>query len=68
MFERVKPCNTCPFLLGGDGLRLLGEERATEIADSLRGDQTFSCHSDIDKPEKDRQHCVGAIPAQAGRG
>jgi len=33
MFERVKPCRTCPFLLGGDGLRRLGRERAEEIVD-----------------------------------
>jgi len=61
MFDRVKPCRTCPFLIGGDGLRYLGEDRAVEIADSLLNDQNFSCHSDIDKPEPQRQHCVGAM-------
>lgn len=61
MFDRKKPCKTCPFLTNGDGLRHLGEERAQEIADSLMGDCTFSCHDDLELLELKRQHCVGAM-------
>lgn len=61
MFDRKKPCPTCPFRTGGRGLRKLGCRRAQEIADALLNDQTFTCHDDISRPEQDRQHCVGAM-------
>lgn len=60
MFNRTKPCKTCPFRTNGDALRLLGRERAQEISDSLLEDGTFSCHDDIDLQESKRQHCAGA--------
>lgn len=60
MFNRKKPCRTCPFRTDENGLRHIGEERAQEIADCLLGDKTFICHNDIDKDESDKQHCVGA--------
>ena len=60
-FKRVKPCKTCPFRLDGEALRYLGEDRAWEIVDCLQGDGTFSCHDDIDLPERERSHCVGAM-------
>lgn len=61
MFDRKKACKTCPFRTGKNALRHLGEDRAQEIADALMGDQTFTCHDDIDKPDRDKQHCVGAM-------
>lgn len=62
MFERVKPCKTCPFLTGGEGLRHLGTDRAAEIVHSVRDRQeTFTCHDDLPKPESKRQHCVGVM-------
>ena len=61
MFDRIKPCKTCPFLTVC-GLRHLGADRAEEIVVSIRDHQeTFTCHSDLDKPEHKRQHCVGAM-------
>ncbi len=61
MFNRTKPCNTCPFRTGENGLRLLGRDRAREIAYSLLEDGSFSCHDDIDLQELKRQHCAGAV-------
>lgn len=61
MFNRTHPCKTCPFRLEKPAVRFLGRERAEEIVDSLLDDKTFTCHSDLDKPEKDKQHCVGAM-------
>lgn len=61
MFERKKPCTTCPFRIGGEALRFLGRERAEEIVDSItNGDGTFTCHDDLPKPKSERQHCAGA--------
>ncbi len=60
MFDRKKPCKTCPFRTNGDAVRFLGEERAQEIADSLMSDCSFTCHDDLDLPEDNRQHCAGA--------
>ncbi|WP_413432632.1 hypothetical protein [Crateriforma spongiae] len=61
MFDRKKPCQTCPFRVGGKALRHLGFELAEEIAESLMSDQTFTCHDDINKPDSKKQHCVGAM-------
>lgn len=61
MFDRIKPCESCPFRLGGKAVRHLGERRALEIAATLEGDKNFTCHGDLDKPEAARQHCVGAM-------
>lgn len=61
MFGRKKPCSTCPFRMDEKAVRYLGEERAQEIADSLLGDATFTCHDDLELPDSERQHCVGAI-------
>ena len=61
MFDRKKPCPSCPFRTGEKAVRYLGEERAREIADSLLGDATFTCHDDIDLSKSKRQHCVGAM-------
>ncbi len=46
MFDRKKPCKTCPFRTDENALRYLGEERAKEIVDSLIDDCTFTCHDD----------------------
>ena len=42
-------------------MRFLGEDRAVEIVDCLLGEGTFTCHDDISKPDRDKQHCVGAM-------
>lgn len=60
MFDRAKPCKTCPFRKQG-GLIGLGEEKASEIVSALLNDQTFTCHDDIDLPSLKRNHCVGAM-------
>lgn len=60
MFDRKRPCTTCPFLTGRSGLRYLGRSRAEEIATALLRDWSFTCHSDLEKPESERQHCAGA--------
>ena len=60
MFDRVRPCPSCPFRLGGEAIRFLGSDRASEIADSLFADASFTCHDDLEKPAVKRQHCVGA--------
>lgn len=60
MFERKKPCKTCPFRKDAGGIRYLGTDRATEIADSLLRGESFTCHDDLDKPAKARNHCAGA--------
>ena len=60
MFDRTKPCKTCPFRTDENALRYLGEKRAQEIVDSLLGDKSFTCHDDIDLDDKKKQHCVGA--------
>jgi hypothetical protein len=62
MFDRVKPCKTCPFRTDENGLRHLGYDRAVEIVDSIRDrDQTFTCHDDLGKPRREVQHCAGAL-------
>ena len=61
MFNRIKPCKSCPFRTNKHAVRFLGERRAREIVDSLLGDQSFTCHDDLDLPQSDRQHCVGAM-------
>lgn len=62
MFDRIKPCKTCPFLTGGEGLRHLGKKRAEGIVRSVRDRQeTFTCHDDLGKAESERQHCVGIM-------
>lgn len=62
MFDRDKPCKTCPFRIDKNGLRHLGTERAEEIVEAVVDrQQTFTCHDDIDKPQRDRQHCVGVM-------
>lgn len=63
------PCAKCPFK-DGDWLR---EDRRQEIADALKGDQTFFCHSTVDYETEveddhegdglvtsDSRECVGA--------
>lgn len=61
MFDRIKPCKTCPFRTNDDGLRFLGATRAEEISNALIHGDYFTCHDDIDKPKRKRQHCVGAM-------
>lgn len=65
MFARIIPCNTCPFRITGLGgtspIRNLGYEHAEEIVESFQAGKTFTCHSDIEKSESDRQHCVGVM-------
>ncbi len=61
MFDRLKPCKTCPFRTDEHAVRYLGEDRAQEIVDSLMSDCSFTCHDDLDSPERERQHCVGAM-------
>ncbi len=61
MLNRKVPCKTCPFRITPSGLRGLGTERAEEIAESLLRGESFTCHSDLDKPAKSRNQCVGAM-------
>lgn len=61
MLDRKIPCKTCPFRTTKSGLRGLGTERAEEIAESLSRGESFTCHSDLDKPAKRRNQCVGAM-------
>lgn len=61
MLTRKIPCGTCPFRTTPDGLRGLGTERAQEIAESLLRGESFTCHSDLDKQERNRNQCVGAM-------
>lgn len=62
MFDRTKPCKSCPFRTGPEALRFLGRDRAEDIVESLVDrQQTFTCHDDIGLPERKRQHCVGAM-------
>ena len=57
MFDRNVPCSTCPFRrVGEHAIRGLGCRRATEIAECLKNDGTFTCHSDVNG----KDHCVGA--------
>lgn len=62
----TSPCANCPFK-DGDWLR---EDRRKEIADSLKNDQAFFCHSTVDyesdedgvdgEVTSDSRECVGA--------
>jgi hypothetical protein len=61
MFNRKRPCKTCPFRTGGQAVRGLHPARAEEIADTLLSDGSFTCHDDLDAPESKRNHCVGAM-------
>jgi hypothetical protein len=69
MFKMKRPCDQCPFRHDVRGF--LSEDRATEIADALLSDQTFSCHKTVDYSNEDEdgfsagdthnsQHCAGA--------
>lgn len=66
-FDLKRPCPGCPFGTGPKSVRRLGEARAQEIVDALRGDASFSCHETVDysreKPREthDTQHCAGAM-------
>ncbi len=60
-FDRIKPCKTCPFRTDENALRHLGNCRAQEIADCIESDGSFTCHDDKDKPDRERNHCVGAM-------
>lgn len=61
MLNRKVPCKTCPFRTATNGLRGLGTERAEEIAESLLRGESFTCHSDLGKPAKSRNQCVGSM-------
>lgn len=65
-FNLKRPCDNCPFR--NDKPFYLNPERAEEIADSLLGDKSFSCHKtngfddDGDAVETDEsEHCAGAM-------
>ncbi len=61
-FERKRPCKTCPFRTDETGLRHLGTERATEIVEACaEHGESFTCHSDLSKPEAKRNQCVGMM-------
>ena len=55
------PCKTCPFRTTQGGLRGLGTDRAEEISESLLRGESFTCHSDLDKQERNRNQCVGSM-------
>jgi len=68
-FDVQAPCRDCPFRQ--DILGFLGEQRAQQIADDLRNDQTvFHCHKTVEYDGADdgdsrpdvsaAQHCAGA--------
>lgn len=61
MLNRKVPCKTCPFRKTPGGLRGLGTARSEEIAESLLRGESFTCHSDLDKPAKSRNQCVGSM-------
>lgn len=61
MLNRKVPCGTCPFRTTQGGLRGLGTDRAEEIAESLLRGESFTCHSDLGKRERNKNQCVGAM-------
>lgn len=61
MLNRKVPCGTCPFRTTQGGLRGLRTDRAKEIAESLLRGESFTCHSDLGKRERDRNQCVGSM-------
>lgn len=51
----TNPCSDCPFRADGQGVICLGQDRATEIADSLtKGNgSVFPCHKTLDYEEEE---------------
>jgi len=67
------PCKSCPFSTKPEAVRYLGHDRASEIAESLMGGATFSCHAtnmtDGGLRENSRSHhCYGALVVLAREG
>jgi hypothetical protein len=60
MFNLVRPCGNCPFLLSP--YFELRPGRRAEIADSLRSGKVFPCHKTLGENE---QFCAGALIAMA---
>jgi hypothetical protein len=65
-FNLKKPCKDCPFRKDCSK-KWLGKQRATEVANSVFEDKTFSCHkttgaeSGTEKPQMEHSQCVGAM-------
>ncbi|WP_338764067.1 DUF6283 family protein [Bernardetia sp. ABR2-2B] len=65
-FNLKKPCKNCPFRKDCKK-GWLGENRATEVANSPFSDTTFACHETtgvkkgIDKPIQEHSQCAGAM-------
>lgn len=61
-YNRKKPCGNCPFLDSPKAVRL-HPARAEEIGYNMlsSGGGDFVCHKGLDKPERERSHCAGAI-------
>lgn len=59
-FDLKQPCSDCPFRT--DKYFHLTTARKREIRDSLLNQQaTFTCHKDISKDDREKQHCGGAL-------
>lgn len=60
-FDLKTPCIDCPFIKGSRTNVSLRKGRIEGIIDDLRKDMSFICHKTIDKPQREQQHCAGAL-------
>lgn len=61
-FDLKKPCKDCPFIKGSSTNRTLSKERLDGIVDDIsNNDMTFTCHKTLNLPEREQQHCAGAL-------
>ena len=58
-FNMTKPCRNCPFLT--TTLPYISTARAEEITEGVMNDITFTCHKTLDKPDREHEHCAGAM-------
>lgn len=60
-FNLRKPCKDCPFIPGSSTNTTLDEGRLDDIVEDLRNDYSFTCHKTLDLPDREQQHCAGAL-------